>query len=193
MKKYLIISVCFILNYTYSQDIPNDAYGIIPLVMSQDTIVPDYVKRSVKYRVINGKMTEKEGVSYIEHIKSRKLTLKEVTSNEVAKKTLTTKYLDKTGINKYITDNQIFKIRENIPVNSVFDKTKIEPKIKFINDTIAERCHSFSLPLLVKENQYLIYHTVIYGTSIKTIEFILYDINIKGECELIDDFKIWQH
>lgn len=161
--------------------------------MSQDTIVPDYVKKSIGYRVSIGKMTAQDSVSYIEQIKNRKLELKEVTNNELAKEILTSLDLVKTGVSKYLTADETLALRKKIQPNSVFDKSKINANIDLINGPCEDSCHSFSLPLQVKENRYLIFHTRYIGMSTKRAEFILYDINIKGECVIIDDFKIWEH
>ena len=194
IKTRVVLIVLFLIsNFGLSQEEPKEAFGIIALVISQDTIVPDYVKKSIAYRVSIGKMTAQDSISYMEQIRNRKLELREVTSNELAKEILTSMDLVKTGVSKYLTADETLALREKIQPNSVFDKSKINANIDLINGPCEDRCHSFSLPFLVKDNRYLIFHKGYNGLSTKTIEFILYDIDKTGECVLIDKFTILEH
>lgn len=185
---FLIISNCSLGQSTGVKEI---YYDIIQKISYEDTIVHPSALFVLQNGIKNGNYTEEDSLKYVSIIKNRKPAINRTTCNKVLKSTLKEEFLKMDGATRrYLTLDKTRDIIQKIPNEESFNDSSFGDIIIVNQDSSRKYSHFFSSPILIEDNEYIIYHYNHNNSLGGNAELIIAEIK-NGNYEIKKRIFLW--
>lgn len=185
--KNLLSFLLFVLIFwsSYAQKNSNEAKDIISYVVAKDTLVNKLEGIALSNKIKSGVITKQDSIAYAAQKKSLELRVFKKADNDAFRYYLEMDSKNNNRLAKYLSKEIVTKVIKSIPENSIHNIINLKDKgiVAYDKESVSGRCHSFSDPIEISSNRYIVYHYLLLNMDSWINEFIIYKI-VKDEIQI---------
>lgn len=163
---------------SYAQNNSNEVTDITSYVVAKDTLVSKLEGIALSNKIKSGVITKQDSITYAVQKKSLELRVFKKADNEAFRYYLEMDSKNNNRLAKYLSKEIVTKVIKSIPENSIHNILDLKDKgvVAYYKESVSGRCHSFSNPIEISSNRYIVYHYLLLNMDSWINEFIIYKI-----------------